>query len=357
MSAQPGHTKTQLGGTLGSAAFKAISPEERLGATGKESKSNFFNYATQGLDVLENRFSKNTINIQNDPTDVEDRLRAMVVMKRVRVREFFLDFDKLRKGRVTHAQFKAILSTLGFTLTNEELASLTAKYAIDGQDMNYVDFCESIDQAFTTKGIEKNPGYKVKPLHSDDTISARKKYLQFDQNEQSSMQDVVEAYRNVILTRGLYLKPMFQDFDKINTGHCTKTQFIRVLNQLGIMVSQSVVNLLLKKYMDKGNADEVNYFEFCNDVDRPEDMFGAGRDFNHSYDYFPKAQPSAKTGTQIVNFQPDDVDDILARIRANCKEKRVRLSEFFRDFDRLRSGEVTVAQMRIALNMGNIHVS
>ena len=44
--------------------------------------------------------------------------------------------------------------------------------------------------------------------------------------------------------------------------------------------------------MDKGNSEEVNYFDFCNDVDRPEDMFGAGRDFNHSYAYFPKMQPS-----------------------------------------------------------------
>jgi hypothetical protein len=40
--------------------------------------------------------------------------------------------------------------------------------------------------------------------------------------------------------------------------------------------------------MDKGNTDEVNYFEFCVDIDRPEDMFGAGRDFNHSWAYFPK---------------------------------------------------------------------
>ncbi len=39
---------------------------------------------------------------------------------------------------------------------------------------------------------------------------------------------------------------------------------------------------------------------------------------------------------------PNDIDDILARIRAECKEKRIRLSEFMRDFDRLRSGEVTV---------------
>lgn len=35
--------------------------------------------------------------------------------------------------------------------------------------------------------------------------------------------------------------------------------------------------------MDKGNIDEVNYIDFCNDVDSPEDIFGVGRDFNHSF--------------------------------------------------------------------------
>jgi len=32
--------------------------------------------------------------------------------------------------------------------------------------------------------------------------------------------------------------------------------------------------------MDMGNAEEVNYVDFCNDVDTPEDMFGVGRDYN-----------------------------------------------------------------------------
>ena len=48
------------------------------------------------------------------------------------------------------------------------------------------------------------------------------------------------------------------------------------------------MNVLMKHYMDKGNADEVNYVDFCNDIDSPEDMFGVGRDYNQSFTYFPK---------------------------------------------------------------------
>jgi Ca2+-binding EF-hand superfamily protein len=45
-------------------------------------------------------------------------------MKRVRIEEFFRDFDKLRKGRVTRNQFKSILSSMNFTLTNDEFKAL-----------------------------------------------------------------------------------------------------------------------------------------------------------------------------------------------------------------------------------------
>jgi hypothetical protein len=40
---------------------------------------------------------------------------------------------------------------------------------------------------------------------------------------------------------------------------------------------------------------------------------------------------------------PLDVDDVLARLRQQCKEMRIRISEFFRDFDKLRSGFITEA--------------
>jgi Ca2+-binding EF-hand superfamily protein len=149
---------------------------------------------------------------------------------------------------------------------------------------------------------------------------------------------------------------MFQDFDKTKCNHVTKTQFVRVLNLLKIDVSADILSLLLKKYMDRGNADEVNYFEFINDVDRPEDMFGAGRDFNHSYDYFSVTDPR-KVEDQIIKIEPEDVNDLLARIRKEVSEKRIRLQEFFRDFDRLRSGNITVPQLRIGMNMAKIHLS
>ena len=140
----------------------------------------FFSGSTREINVLENRFSQQTVNIANDPTDVEDRLRALVVMKRVRVEEFFRDFDKLRKGKVTINQFKSILSMLNFNLTDLEFDSLAQKYKTNDPDnlFNYFDFCGTINSAFTVKGIDKDPVAAVKPVTKEDTYLARRKYLE-----------------------------------------------------------------------------------------------------------------------------------------------------------------------------------
>jgi Ca2+-binding EF-hand superfamily protein len=149
------------------------------GSTG----SFFFSGSTKDINVLENRFLQPAVNIANDPSDVEQRLQAMVVMKRVRIEEFFRDFDKLRKGKVTVTQFKTVLSMLNFNLTEDEFESLAKKYNADGM-FNYYDFTHVINSAFTKKGIDKDPVANVKPVTRDDTFAARRKYLETTQEEE-----------------------------------------------------------------------------------------------------------------------------------------------------------------------------
>jgi hypothetical protein len=37
--------------------------------------------------------------------------------------------------------------------------------------------------------------------------------------------------------------------------------------------SEDLYQILVRKYFDKGNIREINYFEFCADIDKPEDLF------------------------------------------------------------------------------------
>lgn len=108
--------------------------------------------------------------------------------------------------------------------------------------------------------------------------------------------------------------------------------------------------------MDKGNVDEANYQDFCEDIDGASQLFGVDQGFNHSTNYYPKTQ--ARTSqAEIVRNTPDDIEDVISRIRTLAKQQGIRISEFFRDFDRLRSGYITAAQFRIGLTMAKTPIS
>ena len=50
--------------------------------------------------------SKNTITVNKD---IEKLIKAEVFKKQIRIREFFFDFDRLRKGLVTEDKVKNLL--------------------------------------------------------------------------------------------------------------------------------------------------------------------------------------------------------------------------------------------------------
>jgi len=70
---------------------------------------------------------------------------------------------------------------LNFNLTAEEFNSLAVKYKTNDPEyfIAYKDFCANINCAFTTYGIQKDPKAKVAPVTVDNTVLARRKYMDF----------------------------------------------------------------------------------------------------------------------------------------------------------------------------------
>ena len=82
---------------------------------------------------------------------------------------------------------------------------------------------DSIDQAFTIKGIDKKPSVKVTSANNSTVEYARKKYLEFEDGDEDQMTGILEQYRRIIFSKRLNIKPMFQDFDITKAGHISKT--------------------------------------------------------------------------------------------------------------------------------------
>merc|ERR1719161_1852529 len=70
-----------------------------------------------------------------------------------------------------------------------------------------------------------------------------------------------------IRTRGVLIKPAFQDMDKCNRGFVTRGQFSRILDMLGFGLDEASVALLCSVYCNLGNHNDVNYVDFNKSVD------------------------------------------------------------------------------------------
>lgn len=281
-------------------------------------------------------------------------------MNRVRITEFFYDFDKLRKGAVTKDQFRRILCMQGFVLTESEYQALEAKFANADGHMNYVAFCTEVDSVFTVKGLDKDPLKRINMPTVVDSLKARRKRMELDEDSKKKLFDALKIASKLALTQRFHMKPFFQAFDTTQCGYVSKTQFTRVLSQAGLKPTEDTMNIILKYYMNKGNLDEVNYIDFINDVDKPEDIYLIEeKDVSLAAAQRVLAKEEAKKNikSQIVSRRPEDVEDVLALIRRKVKQERMRLSEFLRDFDKLRSGNITNNQFRLGLKMAKIDLS
>ena len=85
--------------------------------------------------------------------------------------------------------------------------------------------------------------------------------------ESNKLNEILEKYRVAIQNKRVLIKPNFEDFDITKQGYITKNQFLRILNQFNLFPDPESLNLILKRFTDKANLNEVNYYDFCRIVD------------------------------------------------------------------------------------------
>ncbi len=73
---------------------------------------------------------------------------------------------------------------LNLTLAPEEYEALLNEYRVEPNDnrIKWMNFCDDIDLVWTTKGIDKDPLYKVPPYDVALTLPARRLYLDLNQS-------------------------------------------------------------------------------------------------------------------------------------------------------------------------------
>ncbi|RUS91000.1 hypothetical protein EGW08_001217, partial [Elysia chlorotica] len=268
---------------------------------------------------------------------VEENIRTVAQTKRIRVNEFFQDYDKLRSGYVSAPQFfRCLWQTLSLKLNEDEERALCLKYGLlDNGKINYKRFCDAIDLNFDPKNIYASPeDQKVVPLEYLGTIRS-KRPLTVD--SESRLVGILRRMQQFYNVRGINLRTQYEDFDRHHKGVVSESQFYR--NFPGpIDIDEEDMKTLVEKYNDPSNAGLVNYLNLHHDVVAVHKFVQAEKNVGQGF---------VDRNVDMVSLFPTKdptLSEILDKVRVSVYKNGIRTIEFFKDHDKLRSGVITENQ-------------
>lgn len=280
------------------------------------------------------------------------KIQGEVFPKRMRIAEYFRDYDGLRRGQVTQSQFIRALNQImnKVQLEPAECDCLVAAYLQPNSFVQYSTFCDDVEAVFTTKLLHTTP--LAQPTEAGKQVMDVKAAL-------PPLDDEMEAilYRVALLlkTRGLVMKYCFEDYDRGDSaaiivprrgGKVTENQFKRAFPFGDQDFAPFEVDRICDRYRDvNGNID---YRSLHEEVTDPEDIV-LDAPIPTSL-YIPPPSENARAWSS-ANYS------ILERVTAKVIEKRVRLLEYFQDFDNLRKGFCKAANVDSVFGIVNLQFS
>ncbi|KAJ3075759.1 hypothetical protein HDU98_006997 [Podochytrium sp. JEL0797] len=265
--------------------------------------------------------------------NVEDFIKKQVYKDRVRLIEFFKDYDRHNCGIVTESQFRAGIKLTELHLDEPEIKTLVQEYKEKEGRIAYRRFCNSIEEIFTQSHLENDPLANVVPPAREFLVQGAN---ELPPAEEVRCKEIITRFRTMMNERRLLLHPFFENFDTTLgtgfTGRVTRSHFSRVLSTMGLTMNDNDLRILCRKFEDsKIEQAKVNYSEFLRTID-PE---------TYCVDRNPHRPPSTTSPSSTrrehqANVKVVILETLMDRIRYQAATKRIRVAEFFRDFDKLR---------------------
>ena len=283
--------------------------------------------------------------------DLMSRIRHIVLTNRLRVLEFFEDYDPLRSGSISKEQFRRGLGLLGLSkLGAHDLTDGHFKILINAYEnptkqdqVLWTKFLNDVETVFTQPNLEKDPDYNVPPqeifrVPKPGTVN----WDQSVEDHRSIFDATMDRLRQRTNQRRVLTKPVFQDFDRHNNGHVTKAQFRQCLTILELHTTEPEMAALEAKFC---NDVGFNYLQFLQELEPKETP-------QFMYEKRLEELRLTNTGKKLPELNiAEDLEGVMMKVKTKVSKERVRVLEFLRDYDKLRSGRILKTSFRRALDL------
>eukprot|EP00929_Paragymnodinium_shiwhaense_P088288 TRINITY_DN48581_c0_g1_i1.p1 TRINITY_DN48581_c0_g1~~TRINITY_DN48581_c0_g1_i1.p1 ORF type:complete len:897 (-),score=209.56 TRINITY_DN48581_c0_g1_i1:173-2863(-) len=212
-----------------------------------------------------------------DVDEMLEQVKLYIFQRRVRIKDFFKDFDKLNRGRCTRWQFARALSAAVPVIGQAEVVALADHFTEDSlqfakpQIVTYTKFIQAVNDVFNpgaAQELEKHPESKVaRPGFALEQLHFKPRQLVPAEDEEM-VQDVLSRMAILVEKRSIRFGYCFQDCDRRNgvrtmvntrfSGKITAEQFCSRFPLTGEF-SQAEVQLLMRRYWtDSGHVHFVS---------------------------------------------------------------------------------------------------
>ncbi|KAG5484765.1 hypothetical protein LSCM1_06588 [Leishmania martiniquensis] len=289
---------------------------------------------------------------------------AQVGKRRIFLKSFFADFDHLRSGRITAAQFSRVLTNNNVHLSPDEMRALARRFApaapagtaaaassatadalgSDNDEVLYEDFLAALEAgAGSSASVRRSvPSTTLTPA------------------EESRLQPFKKMLQHAVKAHGTSLTAPLRDLDPLRTGRVTADQFRRCLPFASSLTAEAM-DLFAKQYSDGQGG--VYYMAWCRAMDPSlnepadnEDALGAAARSRLCATDKEQSRQSMAGGAVSSLVCPDSftnprlsAEELIFVFRQQCALYRLRYEDAFADYDKMKTGKVTVAQFESVL--------
>lgn len=227
-----------------------------------------------GFPHYTDRESEYLVSIRSGPIapptldSIMEKLQSHVYKRRVRLLEFFQGFDNLRRGLVPKQKFHTVVGQAELPLTADEIELCLSEYADPNSNdlFNYRGFCAKVNEVFGPVELNRTPLTAPSPVRVKPEPS--KTIQTLSPQEEQFVQTILRRMKYIVTTRRMNIRDQFEDYDrKPYKNYITKQQFRQSISRLGLSTNRDELDVLCKKYKNT-DLDEVNYMQFCNDIDK-----------------------------------------------------------------------------------------
>jgi len=255
-------------------------------------------------------------------------------------------------------------------LSQTECELLIRTYAIDRSGQTHVQwkkFVKDVSDIFVATELEKNPVAASPPL----IASLPRPKAKLSPAEEQEAEAVLARMRQHCRVRRVLVKPFFADAEYNRRSmrvvdHITKAQFGQVLSRLGLELNNDELELLVRKFDDKGDGF-VNYVAFACAVDVeeqasdrdamprfPASQFKANGNFKatKTADVQPGRPPVSGDTPSLLAARPSTLalGSLMRRLQEKVIQFKIPIADFLQDYDKHKLGAISAPQFRRGLN-------